>query len=353
MKMISRYTKKIGLPPGTVVHTGDQKIKAAKVSMMHYSGASCEEQALDAETDFTSLATLKGVTWINIDGLHDVSLIQRVGTAFDLHPLILEDVTNIGQRPKFEEYGDRLFVILPMISFDDHKMAIDVEQISLVFGKGFVLSFQERSGDVLDCVRERIRHGAGRLRKEGSDYLAYGLIDAIVDNYYLVLERMGDKIELLGDELIGDPDETTLYRIHDLKREMIGLRRSIWPLRELVNGLIRSESLLIGKTTRMYVRDVYDHTVQIIDTLESYRDMASSMLDIYLSSVSNKMNVVMKVLTIISTLFIPLSFIAGVYGMNFRYMPELQWRWAYPTFWLLCFLILIGMLIFFRKKRWI
>jgi magnesium transporter len=344
---------KIGLPPGTLVHTGEQKEETVRLGEFLFDEDSYREESLDPLAGPLPVPRKESITWLNLDGLHDIAVMERIGQTYRIHPLMLEDVLSTGGRPKFEEYDGQLFIVLKMISFNDESRRIDTEQLSLILGDALVLSFQERVGDVLDCVRDRIRSGRGRVRKERADYLAYTLIDAVVDSYFIVLEKLGEKIDELEEELIDDPDEKTLHRLHELKREMIDLRRSIWPLRELVNGLAKSESPLIRQSTRVYLRDVYDHTIQIIDTIESYRDIVSGMLDIYLSSVSNRMNSVMKVLTIIATLFIPLTFFAGVYGMNFRYMPELEQPWAYPAFWVLSVVVFVAMLLFFRRKKWL
>ena len=293
------------------------------------------------------------VTWINVDGVHDVGLIQKLGNNFDLHPLIIEDIVHTQQRPKMEESENYIYIVLKMLYFDNAQNETQVEQVSLVFGKNFVISFQEKEGDIFETIRERIRNGKGRIRKMGTDYLAYALIDAVVDHYFIILENDGEKIEELEDKVVADPKPETLQKIHRLKREMIFLRRSVWPLRELVNSLERGESPLIHKATRIYLRDVYDHTIQVIDTLETYRDMLSGMHDTYLSSISNRMNEVMKVLTIIATIFIPLTFIAGVYGMNFEFMPELKWRWAYFGVWGVIFVVAIGMVIYFKRRKWL
>jgi magnesium transporter len=250
-----------------------------------------------------------------------------------------------------EDCGEYVFVVLKMLSSDRNK--ITSEQISIVLGPDFVVSFQEREGDVFNPIRERIRIGRGRIRKMGADYLAYALLDSVVDNYFIFLEKLGDKIEFLEEELVTNPTTETLQTIHDLKTEMVFLRKSVWPLREIISGLERGESALIQESTEIYLRDVYDHTIQVIDTVETFRDMVSGMLDIYLSSVSNRMNEVMKVLTIIATIFIPLTLIAGIYGMNFQYMPELGWRWGYPMVWLIMLVIGALMLVYFRRERWL
>ena len=279
--------------------------------------------------------------------------IEKIGQHYDLHPLVLEDILHTGQRPKFEDIEQYLFVVLMMLRFDKENKSVISEQVSLVLGKNFVISFQENVGDVFEQIRDRIRNSKGRIRKMGSDYLMYALLDAIVDGYFAILENMGETIETLEEELVDDPSKNTLQQIHHLKREMIFLRKSVWPLRELISSLERSESKLIQQSTEAYLRDVYDHTIQVIDTVESFRDMVASMLDLYLSSLSMRMNEVMKVLTIIATIFIPLTFIAGVYGMNFHNMPELSWKYGYPVTLLVMAIISIGMLYYFKRKNWL
>ena len=353
-RLVNKRSKKAGLPPGSVVHTGERKAESVRITLIDYDEANYKQEDVTEIEQCFALKTTPTVTWINIDGVHDTGLIERVGKHFGLHHLVQEDIVSTGQRPKFEDYDDYLFVVFRMLTYDEQERAIDSEQVSLVLGRNFVISFQERVGDVFEQVRERIKAGKGRIRKMGCDYLAYSLIDATVDNYFSVMERMGERIEALEEKLVSEPDEKTLNEIHDLKSEMLYLRKSVWPLREVINGLEKSESDLISGGTNIYFRDVYDHTIQIIDTIESMRDMVSGMLDIYLSSLSNRLNAVMKVLTIIATIFIPLSFFTGVYGMNFKYMPELGWKWAYPLgFWVFIIMVICGMLLFFRHKKWL
>ena len=352
-KLIRRNSKKAGLPPGTLVHIGEKKTETVRISYIDYNERNFEEKQVSTIEECFPFKETPTVTWINIDGIHQLDIIEKLGRQFELHPLILEDILNTGQRPKFEDFGDYIFIVLKMLSYNDKKGIVESEQVSLVLGPNFVISFQERVGDVFEQIRDRIRNAKGRIRKMKSDYLIYTLIDAIVDNYFLILEKLGERIESLEEELVMNPVERTLQQIHNLKREMISLRKSVWPLRELISGLERTESPLIHESTDVYMRDVYDHTIQIIDTIESFRDMVSGMLDIYLSSISNKMNAVMKVLTIIATIFIPLTFIVGVYGMNFKYMPELEWHWSYLVVWLIMAVITMGMLIYFKRKHWI
>ena len=299
------------------------------------------------------------ITWINIDGLHDVETIEKIGGHFGMHPLIMEDIANTGQRPKLETSEKHLFLVLKMLYCDPDNGEIRSEQFSFVVGNNFVISFQERVGDVFEPVRYRIRKTEPRVRFMNADYLAYTLVDAIVDGYFSVLEALGERIESMEDVLVNDPRPEHLETIHELKRELIVMRKAVWPLREVVGGLERLESDLIKDGTRTYLRDLYEHTIQVIDTVETFRDMVSGLLDIYMSSVSNKMNEVMKVLTIMATIFIPLGFLAGVYGMNFDTaaspfnLPELGLPYGYLMFWGLVVLIGGGLFVFFKRKGWL
>lgn len=353
-KLMNSRSKKRGLPPGTTVHVGKRKTEQTRVTLIDYDEQKFEEKQITRIEQSFELRSAPTVTWINVDGIHDVQLIEKVGEGFGLHPLVIEDIANTGQRPKYEDHENYVFVAFKMLTYDKQQRSLQTENVSLILGKNFVISFQERVGDVFEQIRDRIRNAKGRIRKTGCDYLAYSLIDATVDNYFGVLENLGERIELLEEKLVTRPDEKILEEIHSLKSEMLFLRKSVWPLREVINGLQKTESDLIEQGTGIYLRDVYDHTIQIIDTAESFRDMVSGMLDIYLSSISNRMNAVMKVLTIIATIFIPLSFFAGVYGMNFEHMPELKWKWAYPLgFWIAIIIVVFTMLLYFRKKKWL
>jgi magnesium transporter len=349
---LRKSSKKAGLPPGTVVFVGEQKVKETRITIIDYDeNQYAEREVKDIEECFPYKDT-PSISWINIDGVHQVEVIEKLGDYFVLHPLLQEDVVNTHQRPKFDEFDDHLFFVLKMFFFSEEDNELQGEQISLIVGSNFVISFQERQGDVFDQVRERLRNGKGRIRKKGSDYLAYSLIDAIVDSYYNILEELGEHIESLHEQLVVEPKREDLQIIQHLKRDMLFLRKSVWPLREVIGGLAKSESTLIKEDVLVYLRDVYDHVIQAIDTIETFRDMLSAMLEIYLSSVSNRMNEVMKVLTIIATIFIPMTFLAGVYGMNFKYMPELEWRYAYLFFWIVVFVVFVAMVAWFKKKRW-
>ena len=347
-----RPAAKIGVPPGTLVHVGERRTEKSRIRLLDYSAERLDEHDLERVEECLDLRGEASVQWLNIDGIHDVAVIEAVGRCFGIHPLVQEDILNTGQRPKLEDYGDYLFLVAKMLQLDPAN-GVRIEQISFILGPGYVLTFQEQEGDVFAQVRERLRTSKGRIRRLGADYLAYALLDAIIDSYFVILEDLGDRIEMLEDELVVSPTPGTLQKIHQFKREMIHLRKSIWPLREILSALQRQEPPLMQEGTRIYLRDVYDHTIQIIDTVETFRDMVAGMLDLYLSSLSHRMNEVMKVLTIIATIFIPLTFIAGVYGMNFKYMPELEWKWSYPVLWLIMLGIVGGMLVFFRKKKWL
>jgi len=353
-KLTKKRSQKAGLPPGTLIHIGEKKREEPKITILDYDEARFQEREVKSIEECFPFKEKPTVTWINVEGLHQVEVLERLGGCYGLHPLVLEDILNTDQRPKMEDYGEYLYIVLKMLYYDDRNGQIEAEQISLILGQNFVLSFQEgKEGDVFGPLRERLRGGKGRIRKMGTDYLAYSLIDAIVDHYFIILERLGERVEFLEEELVTEPTTKTLKEIHNLKREMIFLRKAVWPLREVISGLERGESSLIQQNTQIYFRDVYDHTIQVIDNIETFRDTVSGMLDIYLSSVSNRLNTVMKVLTIIATIFMPLTFLAGVYGMNFKYMPELEWRWGYPFVWMVMIAIGIVMLIYFRKKKWL
>lgn len=352
-KLRRRGSMQAGLAPGTLVHIGQERVDAVKVTMLEYTSGNCWQKELQAVEECFTPLNPAATRWINVDGIHQLDLIEQLGDHFELHPLALEDVVNTEQRPKLDDYEDYLFVVVKMFLYHEDKHILEVEQVSLFVKEHLVISFQERAGDAFNPIRERLKNGKGKIRKQGADYLAYALIDAIVDHYFGIIERLGERVEDVQAELISDPDTRTLQEIHKLKKEMLFLRRSVWPLREVINNLLRGESPLVSKTTIVYLRDVYDHTIQVIDAIETFRDMLSSMVDLYLSSVSNKLNEVMKVLTIIATIFIPLTFITGVYGMNWQYMPELRWHWGYFTVLGVMAAIAIGMLIFFKRKNWL
>jgi magnesium transporter len=347
-----KRSAKAGLEPGALVYIGARDPQPLTIEAINYSPSAISRKAIQA-VDCAAYQTATGVSWINIDGISDVGKLEEIGKTFDLHPLTLEDVLNTEQRPKLEEYESYLFIVLKMLRPGAVENEIIHEQVSLILYQNLLLTFQEDvAGDVFDPVRERLQNAKGRIRTLGADYLCYTLLDAVVDNYFSILETIGERIEDLEEDLIANPSSDTLSTIHHMKRELIYLRKSVWPLREVIAGLQRLDTPLMSKGTGVFLRDVYDHTIQVIDTIETYRDMLSGMIDVYMSSISNKMNEIMKVLTIISTVFIPLTFLAGVYGMNFKFMPELEHPWAYPALWVVMLAIAAGMFVFFRKRKW-
>jgi len=348
---MSKSRNKLGAPPGTVIYHGEDRSEKVKITLIEFNETEFIEKEFYDLDDCISHVDPTMVKWINVDGIHDVQLIERIGKHFNIHPLTLEDIVNTNQRAKFEDYDNYVVAIMKMISYDTE---LESEQLTVLLMNGLVISFQEvHGGDAFDLIRNRIRQGKGRIRKMGSDYLAYALIDAVVDCYFTILEKIGDRIEALEEELITDPSKETLRQLHTMKREMIFVRKAVWPMRELINNLERSETELIKPSTDIYLRDVHDHTIRVIDTVETYRDLLSGMMDIYLSSVSNRMNEVMKILTIITTIFVPVTFIVGVYGMNFEFMPELHSKWGYPLTWAFMLTIMISLLIYFRRKKWL
>lgn len=350
--LAKRVSEKAGLPPGTLVHIGEKKTEKTRIQVMAYDGERCEEREPAGLEEGLPHGDWPGVVWINIVGLHQVDIIERIGNHFHWHPLVQEDILNAVQRPKLDDYEAYLCIMLKMLSFDDEKGRLKTEQISLILGPNYVVSFQESVGVIFDPVRERLRKGKGRIRRCGADYLGYSLLDAVVDNYFGVLEKMGEEIEDLEEELLTDPSVKTSHGVHHLKRELIFLRRCVWPLREVISTIQRGDSPLIQDKTKVFLKDVYDHTVEVIETVETFRDMVSGMIEVYLSSLSHRLNEVMKVLTMIATIFIPLTFLAGVYGMNFKYMPELEWKMGYALAWLIMILVGGSMLFYFRKKKW-
>lgn len=352
-KSDKKISKTVGYFPGELIHTGEKRVDKTKISVFDYDSNSFREKEIVNIEEILIFKETPTITWINVDGLHELDIIEKIGNNFKMHSLTLEDIVNTGQRPKYEDFEEYIFIVLKMLMFCDVKKEIIAEQVSLIFGSNFVISFQETEGDVFNPVRDRIRNDKGRIRKMGADYLAYSLLDAVVDNYFSILEKLGDKIEIIEEDLVSNPVPRTLRAIHNIKRETIFLRKSVWPLREVVNSLERSESGIIKKSTRVFLRNIYDHTIQVIDTVETFRDMVSGMIDIYVSSVSNRMNEIMKILTIFSAIFIPLTFVTGVYGMNFEFMPELKWKWGYFGLLGVMALIGFGMFFHFKKKKWI
>ncbi|HXE95655.1 MAG TPA: magnesium/cobalt transporter CorA [Dongiaceae bacterium] len=357
MRAGSRFHKrrsvKSGLPPGTLVHIGDESTKKVQISVIGYSPDGIEESHFEQIDRYLERPCESAVVWVNVEGVHDIELIRALGERHTFHPLVLEDIVNTVQRPKIEDYDDYLFIVLKMLRPTEGG-DFSSEQLSMILGRDYLFTFQEGiNGDVFDPVRDRIRNGKGKIRGMGADYLAYSLIDAVVDGYFTVLEGFGERVIDVEEELTLTPDQKSLHQIIGMKKEIIYLRKSVWPLREAISFLERGDSLLLHDSTRLYFRDVYDHTVQVIDTVETYRDLLSGMLDLYLSSISNRTNEVMKFLTVIGTIFMPLTFLVGVYGMNFKYFPELEWHNGYFLLWGLMIAMALLMVAYFRKKRWL
>jgi len=345
--------RRVGLSPGTLLHIGERRLETARLELFSYSPETLEQhQDLPVEACLQAIRT-PGQHWVNLVGIHDVALIERLGRGAGLDALALEDVLNTDHRPKVEVFDETLLVILKMLTVDRDSGRLVSEQISLALGRNLVISFQERPGDLFDRIRERLQTTRGRMRHRGPDYLAYALIDAVVDGYFVVMEQLSDRLIDLEEALADHPRRTTLQAIHQLKNDLIVLRKAAWPLREVIAALERDEGELIDERTAPFLRDLYDHAVQTIETVETLRESVSGLLDLYLSNVSQRTNEIMKVLTVMATIFIPLTFLAGVYGMNFRYMPELEWRWGYPALWLFMIACAIGMLIAFRRKKWL
>ncbi|MBN2601564.1 MAG: magnesium/cobalt transporter CorA [Candidatus Marinimicrobia bacterium] len=349
-----KQIKQPGLLPGTLVYVGDNEGVKSTIKLIDYNAEKIIETDVQNPEELIACLKKDTVSWINITGLNDLELIEKVGQIFEIHPLILEDIVNTDHHPKFEEYDDYYYSIVKMLTYNDQKKEMNSEQVSFVLGENYLITFQEIEGDVFDSIRERLRKNKGRVRRENADYLYYTLLDSIVDNYFLVLETIAEETEQLEDHLlIKVTDSSIMQRIHQLKRQLIFMRKSVWPLREILSSIDRLESDLVKNNSKLFFRDVYDHTIQIMDTVENLRDIVTGMLDIYLSTVSNRMNEVMKVLTIIATIFIPLTFIAGVYGMNFQFMPELRWKLGYPLVLATMLSVGVSMLLFFRRKKWL
>lgn len=344
------YLQTAGLPPGSLVHTGERKTEGTCITLIRYSDKEYEERRIGLDEIPGPDGDAASVQWIHAEGLSDVAALEAIGHRFGLHSLVLEDILNTEQRPKLEDYGPYVYAVVKVVAPGSNE--INVEQASFILGDGFVLSFAERDTDLFMPVIGRLRQDIGRVRRTGADYLFYTLLDVIVDNYFVVLEELGEQIEVAEDELVSRPTADTLKDIYDLKRRMLTLHKALWPFREVANTISRGGTKLVCESTAVYTRDLYDHVIQAMDMTDTLRDILSSMLDIYLSSTSNRMNEIMKVLTIISTIFMPLSFIVGVYGMNFTHMPELNVPWAYPAVWGVIVLAAGAMMVYFKRKKW-
>jgi magnesium transporter len=347
--------KKIGLPPGSIIHIGENSNSDTKIEVIEYNESHLKEsEYFNDEFLFKDEFEEKSdVSWIDVSGVHNEKIIEEIGEGFAAHPLILEDIVNTGQRPKIDLYNDYIFISLKVLAYNNEKDEVEFEQISLILGKNFIITFQKEDKDFFSLIKDRIRNTKGIVREKGADYLAYALIDSIVDNYYLTLEILADKVEELEKDIISNPSSDELERIKHYKNEITFIRKSIWPLRDIIRSIIRSSSSLIKESTEIYFKDIYDHVVEILDMIGLLQDMLTNTLDVYLTSSSNKMNEIMKILTIISSIFIPLTFITGVYGMNFKYMPELESNYGYPIVLSLMFVIIILLLMYFKRKDWL
>ncbi len=354
---MARFLKKRngtkGLVPGTPVFIGNKKVDEIRIRIIDYDKSNLHEDELKKISDGTEFKEKNTVTWINIDGLHDSNLMKEISETFDLHPLLIEDIMNTDQRPKLQESDNNLFIVIKMLRYDEAKQTIIAEQLSLVIGKTFLLTFQEQPGDVFEPVRERIRKHKGRIRATSIDYLAYALIDTVVDNYIYIIERFGEKIEDMEEAVLGNPESHVMEQLSNYRKEMNFLRKSIRPAKEAITHLSKLDTDLINQKTIPFLKDLEDLIIQASEAIDTYREMLSDQMNLYNSALSNKMNDVMKILTIFAAIFIPLTFIAGIYGTNFEYLPELHFKYSYYIFWGVMVLVAVSLLIFFKRKKWI
>lgn len=344
------FAKEIGSAPGTLTHIGEKKLEDIIIEIHDYSNTHLDIKKIDSIEQCKPYVDTPNPTWIQVKGLHDIALLKQLWDEFNFHPLIQEDILNTTQRPKIEDFGEQIFMVLKMIYIEEG--VLQQEQVSIVFTDKFIFSFQESDRKIFLPIKERLAVENTRMRKGGPDYMSYALMDIIIDYYFAILEDLNEEIEIIEEELWSGEDINALSSIHRVRRQLLQFRKNIWPLRDSINSLIRDESLLVKDETKLFLRDVSDHTFQIVDSLDNNREMISSLHDMYQTNISNKMNEVMKVLTIIATIFIPLTFIAGIYGMNFEHMPELSWRYSYPIAWGVMILVTIGMVVYFKRKKW-
>lgn len=351
---LSTVSEKSGLPPGSLVHVGDVLQPVSRISVMDFGIDHLEEPQIVTIDELVQYRQTDSITWVMIEGLADVNIIESIGSLFGIHQLVLEDILNTHQRARFEEFDDHLYIVLKCLLPETESFDVRYEQISLLVLDNFVFTFKEKQDELFYPLQQRVRNPKSRLRSMGTDYLTYAILDIIVDQNFVLIDSLDDEISELEDQLLlAEPTSEMLNTIQKLKREVISIRRHISPLRELIAGMLRSESHLINEKTHIYLRDVYDHSIRVIESIESYREILTGLLDIYISNVSNKMNEVMKVLTVFASIFIPLTFLAGIYGMNFEYMPELKWKWAYPVLWLGFILIPLVLLVYFKRRKWL
>jgi magnesium transporter len=346
---MSRLSSKIGKHPGSLIYVGRNAPRYTSMDLTEYNSQELNEKIISEMNEIRNVDSC--VSWLNVCGLGNSEVIQKIGDTFKIHPLTLEDVLNTQQRPMFEEFEEYIFVSLKMIQYDNHK--VYAEHISIILGDNYLISFQETKGDVFEFIRQRLRENKGKIRHEKADYLLYRLLDAVVEHYFLVIERLSDDIEGLETKVLKEPTIETMNQIRKTKKQLTYLKRSIWPLREVINNIMKSESKLIDPKRGTYFRDIHTHCVQVADTVETLRETLSGFMDMYMSVINTKMNEIMKTLTIFAAIFIPLTFFAGVYGMNFSHFPELDWKYAYPAFWGGCLFLVVGMYIFFKKQKWL
>lgn len=351
-KIKRRTSSKIGLPPGSIIYLGEKRVEQVTIKVTEYDEADAETYEIKSVEEIDPFTDTPQVTWVSVCGLHETDFLKQIGEKFKVHPLVLEDILNPYTRPKIEVTDDYLFIVMKLVLFNPEQKILETEQVSFILGRSFLFSFSERTDDIFNPVKERISSQLGKIRKRGSDYLLYALMDVVVDNYFLALEKTEERIELLDDEVINRPDQSQIQSIYNLRNLLLIMRKSIWPSREIVNQLIKDDSDLLDESIEPYLRDLYDHTIHITETIEQQREITNSLMEIYLSMMSNKMNEVMKVLTVIATIFIPLTFIVGIYGMNFPNMPEMEWPWAYLAVWGVMIGITLLMLYFFKRKKW-
>lgn len=350
MGQLRKNLKKVATNPGSIIYTGEDKNTEVKIECYSYTAENFSKKVYSSykEIDLKD----NDIKWINLFGLSNSHVIEEIGGLYGIEPLVLEDIVNVGQRPKIDFYDDYVFLVLKMLSIKDGEMKINQEQVSFLLLKDTLVVFQEFDGDVFDSVRQRIYDNKGSIRRKGADYLLYSLIDAIVDQYYILLSRVEEKIEEFEDDVINDSNKLQINELYNLRRELLFIKTSVWPIKDIISGMIKEDSS-ISNITKDYLKDVLDHVVQIMDFTVVYREMISNIFDTHLSNASNKMNKIMTTLTIFSAIFIPLTFFAGIYGMNFIYLPELSFKYGYPIFWVVCISIATGMLLFFKRKDWI
>jgi magnesium transporter len=351
-KRKKKTSSKIGLPPGSIVYLGEKKVEKVTIKLTEYDENNSETYEIKSVEEIDPFTDTPQVTWVSVCGLHETEFLKQVGERFKVHPLVLEDILNTDTRPKIEITDDYLFIVMKLVIFNPEQKILETEQVSFILGRTFLFSFSEKTDEIFNPIKERIATQLGKIRKRGSDYLLYALMDIVVDHYFLALEKVEERIETLDDEVINNPERSQIESIYNLRNLLLMMRRSIWPLREIVNQLIKDDSDLLDDSIEPYLRDLYDHTIHITESIEQQREITNGLMEIYLSMMSNKMNEVMKVLTVIATIFIPLTFIVGIYGMNFTNMPELDVPWAYYAVWGVMFAVVVGMVIYFRRKNW-